>query len=551
MGGYEPNPMPWDVSKIPDGFIFSLLDENWDQFEQLMEHAIVRVPALENTGVRTLTNGPESFTPDGNFILGEAPEIQNFFVGAGFNAYGIASGGGAGKALADWVVNGEQPMDLWSADIRRFSSLHNDKAWVRERTIEACSKHYDMAWPFEEYKSGRPRLTSPLYDRLQKHNASFGSKLGWERPNWFAPAGVEPTDQYSFGRQNWFSQVGEEHRACREKVALFDQSSFAKFELRGEGAESALSWICANNVAKPIGSLIYTQMLNSRGGIECDLTVVRIAEDAYYIVTGTGFRTHDAAWIRQNIPAGCVAELKDITEDWATLSLMGPHARDVLEKVVSSDVSNKVFPFGTYQNILIAGHPVRALRVTYMGELGWELHMPIKASGEVYDSLYSAGQVFGIANAGYRAIESLRLEKGYRAWGADITPSDSPSEAGLGWAVKLKSSVPFLGRDAAESIANSSKKKVLCCFILDDPEVVLSGRETIIRNGESVGYLSSAGWGYTVGKSIGYGYVRNAEGLDREYLETGSYELEVACNRIACDIHFSAPYDPKMEKIKI
>jgi sarcosine dehydrogenase len=551
MGGYEPNPMPWDVDKIPDGFVFSLLDENWDQFEQLMEQALIRVPALQSAGVKTLTNGPESFTPDGNFILGEAPEVQNFFVGAGFNAYGIASGGGAGRALADWVVNGEQPMDLWSVDIRRFSSLQHDKSWVRERTIEACSKHYGMAWPFEEYQSVRPKLMSPLYERLQKHNASFGSKLGWERPNWFAPIGIDPIDQYSFGRQNWFSYVGEEHQACRERVALFDQSSFAKFELCGQGAESALNWICANDIAKPVGSLIYTQMLNSRGGIECDLTVIRIAQNTYYIVTGTGFRTHDAAWIRQNIPHGCAAELKDITEDWATLSLMGPRSRDVLEQVVVADVSNDTFPFSTYQDIQIAGHTVRALRVTYMGELGWELHMPIEVSGEIYDALHNAGQTFGIANAGYRAIESLRLEKGYRAWGADITPSDSPLEAGLGWAVKLNSNIPFLGRDAVEAMTNSVKNKDLCCFTVDDPEVVLSGRESILRNGIPVGYLSSAGWGYTIGKNIGYGYVRDNKGVNRGYLEAGSYELEVACERVTCEIHFIPLYDPMMERIKV
>ena len=550
MGGYEPNPMPWDVERIPEGFAFSLLDANWDQFEQLMAQALARVPALETAGVKTLTNGPESFTPDGNFILGEAPELRNFFVGAGFNAFGIASGGGAGKALADWVVNGEQPMDLWSVDIRRFSSLHRDRAWVRERTIEACAKHYTMAWPFEEHKSGRPRLTSPLYERLKQHNASFGSKLGWERPNWFAPEGVEPLDEYSFGRQNWFAQVGEEHRACRERVALFDQSSFAKFELRGADAEAALSWICANDVTKPAGRLTYTQMLNSRGGIECDLTVARLAEDAYYIVTGTGFRTHDAAWIRQNIPEGCAVELHDVTEQWATLSLMGPRARDVLAEVTAANVTDRAFPFGTLQEIQVAGHKLRALRITYTGELGWELHIPIGASGEVYDSLHEAGRAHGIANAGYRAIESLRLEKGYRAWGADITPSDSPFEAGLGWAVKLKSETAFLGRAAAETTANSPKKKQLCCFTLDDPDVVLSGRETILRNGEPVGYLSSAGWGYTLAKNIGYGYVRNGAGVDRAYLESGSYELEVACERIASDIHFGPLYDPKMAKIK-
>lgn len=543
MGGYEPDPMAWDVEPIPDGFIFSLLDENWDQFAQLMEQALVRVPALTTTGIKTLTNGPESFTPDGNFILGEAPEIRNFFVGAGFNAYGIASGGGAGKALADWIVNGVQPMDLWAVDIRRFSALHHDDRWVRERTIEACARHYTMAWPFEEFQSGRPHLTSPLYARLQKQNASFGSKLGWERPNWFAPEGVEPVDQYSFGRQNWFPHVGEEHRACRERAALFDQSSFAKFELRGKDCVNALDWICANNVRKPAGRLTYTQMLNAKGGIECDLTVARMAPDIFYIVTGTGFRTHDAAWIRRNIPAGCDAELHDVTEEWATLSLMGPRARDILGKVSDADISNDAFPFASVREINIAGHKVRALRVTYMGELGWELHMLIGASGDVYDALKNAGREYGIADAGYRAIESLRLEKGYRAWGADITPSDSPFEAGLGWAVKLKTEIGFLGREAAETAARGTRKKLLCCFTIDDPQIVLSGRETIVRNGIAVGYTTSAGWGYSIGKNIAYGYVRHEAGVDRSFLESGSYELEIACERVPCQIRFGSLFE--------
>ncbi len=549
MGGYELDPISWADDGIPDGFAFSLLDADWDHFEPLMEQALIRVPALETAGVRTLINGPEAFTPDGNFILGEAPEVRNFFVGAGFNAFGIAAAGGAGKALAAWVIDGEQPMDLWVVDIRRFSGLHEDKAWVRERTLEAYGKHYTIAWPLEEHESGRPRLVSPLYRRLEANGACFGSKLGWERPNWFAPAGVEPRDVYSFGRPNWFDAVGEEHRACRERVALFDQSSFAKFELRGRDAEEALSWICANDVARPAGALVYTQMLNSRGGIECDLTVGRLAEDGYYIVSGTGFRTHDFAWIRQNIADGGDAELIDITEDWGTLALMGPQARAVLEQVTGDDVSNAGFPFATIREITIAGHRVRALRVTYVGELGWELHMPIDVTGEVYDALKEAGEPFGIADAGYRAIESLRLEKGYRAWGAEITPADSPFEAGLGWAVKLATDVPFLGREAAAASAAGPRAKMLACFTVDDPGIVLHGRETILRDGEPVGWLASGGWGYTVGANIGYGYVRRDGGVDRAYLEQGSYELEVACERVPCRLHFGPLYDPGRKKI--
>ncbi|MDX1402091.1 MAG: glycine cleavage T C-terminal barrel domain-containing protein, partial [Kiloniellales bacterium] len=423
--------------------------------------------------------------------------------------------------------------------------------WVLARTIEACSKHYTMAWPHEEHESGRPRLLSPLYERLKARNACFGSKLGWERPNWFAPEGVAPEDHYSFGRQNWFSHVGEEHIACRERVALFDQSSFAKFELRGPDAAEAIDWVAANDMRKPLGSVIYTQLLNSRGCIECDLTAARIADDCFYIVTGTGFRTHDQAWIKGNIPEGLDADLIDITEEWGTLSLMGPKSRDLLATLIAPDqLSNESFPFATWKEVMIANRRVRALRITYMGELGWELHMPIAATGDVFDAIEEAGKPFGLALAGYRAIESLRLEKGYRAWGSDITPNDSPFEAGLGWAVKLRSGRPFLGREAAEKAANSPRQKMLACFTVDDQTIVLQGRETIFRNGRPVGYITSAGWGYSLQKNIAYGYVRSESNLDRDYLAEGSYELEAACERIPCRIHIEPLYDPKMQRVK-
>lgn len=551
LGGYETNPKPWDIDRVPEDFSFQLLEDDLDHFEQHLEQALIRVPALENVGVKQMINGPESFTPDGTFILGEAPEVRNIFVGTGFNAFGIASGGGAGWALAEWAANGEQPLDLWVVDIRRFSELHGDDAWTRERTLEAYGKHYTLAYPHDEYESGRPRLKSPLYERMAAAGASFGSKLGWERPNWFAGNGKEPKDVLSFGRQNWFESVGEEHRACRERVAIFDQSSFSKYQVAGADAEAALSWICANDIAKPPGSLTYTQMLNSRGGIECDLTVARLAEDRFYIVTGTGFRTHDASWIRQNVPQGLDTTLTDITERWGTLSLFGPKARDVLSAITEDDVSNEGFPFATHKSITVRGHAVRALRVTYVGELGWELHMPVEAMADVYDALTEAGEPHGLAHAGYRAIESLRLEKGYRAWGADITPTDTPIEAGLGWAVKLKSNTAFLGREACQEVAGNPLRKKLSCFTIDDPDIILSGRETILRNGEVVGYLTSAGWGYTVAKNIGYGYVRNGGGVDDDYLKSGSYELEVACDRIPCELQTTALYDPKMQRVKV
>ncbi len=411
FGGYEPNPQPLPTGPVATDQPFKLCDDDFDHFEQHMDQAIARIPALEFAGVKQMINGAESFTPDGNFILGPAPECVNMFVGAGFNAFGIASGGGAGWVLAEWAMTGEAPLDLWTVDIRRFSAMHRDQDWVRDRTCEAYGKHYTIGYPHEEYASGRPLIMSPLYDRLKTQGAVFGSKLGWERPNWFAPSGVAARDVYSMGRQNWFPHVGAEHALVREHAGVFDQSSFAKFEVTGADAAAALDAICANDVTRPPGRLTYTQLLNSRGGIEADLTVARLATDQFYVVTGTGFRTHDGAWIAEHLTGD--ARLVDVTEDYGTLSLMGPAARDILTQVTDGDVSNTAFPFGHVRDITIAGAQVRALRITYVGELGWELHVPIATLGAVYDALMAADPA--LRPVGYRAIESLRLEKGYRA----------------------------------------------------------------------------------------------------------------------------------------
>nr|MBC8187198.1 GcvT family protein [Pseudomonadota bacterium] len=362
MGGYEPNPIPWAVDGIPENFIFDLLDPDFDHFQQLAELSFPRVPALEGAEIRQMINGPESFTPDGNFILGEAPEQPGYFVAAGFNAFGIAAAGGAGWALAGWIEHGEPPFDLWPVDIRRFGPCHRDIEWVRSRTLELYGKHYTISWPSEEHQSARPARKSPLYDRLSAAGACFGEKLGWERPNWFAPKGMEAKDEYSFGRPNWFEAVGEEHRAIRRSVGLFDQSSFAKFELEGRDAQRALDWLCANDVSKPPGRLTYTQMLNRRGGIECDLTVARLAEDHFYLVTGTGFATHDRCWIQENLLEGLDVRFKEVTEETAVLALMGPRSREVLEAVSNGAVSNEELPFSSYRDLGIEGAAVRALR---------------------------------------------------------------------------------------------------------------------------------------------------------------------------------------------
>lgn len=549
MGGYENNPIPWAVDGIPKDFHYTLLDSNFAHFEPMIELALGRVPALQTAGIKQLTNGPESFTPDGNFILGEAPELRNFYVGAGFNAFGIAAGGGAGMALAEWVHRGEPPFDLWPVDIRRFGRPHFDTDWVRTRTLEAYGKHYAMAWPNEEHSSGRPCRKSPLYDALKRQGACFGEKLGWERPNWFADldAGEKPEDVYSFTEQNWFDAVGREHRATREGVVVFDQTSFAKFSLKGPDAEAALSWIAANDVAKPVGTLIYTQMLNDKGGIECDLTAARVAEDEFYVVTGTGFATHDFDWIKRHIPNGMDVQLFDVTSGSSVLSLMGPKSREVLGRVTRADLSDEAFPFASSQVIGIAGCPVRALRITYVGELGWELHIPVKYATTVYEALMQTGDV---RNAGYRAIETLRLEKGFHAWGSDIGPDHTPDEAGLGWAVKLRKNIDFRGRAAIEAQRREGVKKMLACFTIDSDRSLLAGRETVYRNGERVGWLTSGGYGHTIGASIGYGYVRNSNGVDPDFILSGDYELEIATDRVPCKVHMKPLYDAAMKRVK-
>jgi sarcosine dehydrogenase len=547
MGGYEPNPQPWVTGDVPDDWEFRLFGDDFDHFEQHLVQAMARIPALEKAGVKQMINGSESFTPDGNFILGRAPECENMYVGAGFNAFGIAAGGGAGWVLAEWAMTGEAPLDLWSVDILRFSELHRDRKWVLDRTLEAYGKHYTIGFPHAEYLSGRPRIVSPLYDRLKAHGAVFGAKLGWERPNWFAPDGTEPRDINSMGRQNWFDAVGVEHAHVREHVGIFDQSSFAKYELSGPGAAAALDHICAGYVNRAPGRVTYTQLLNSRGGIEADLTVARLAQDRFYIVTGTGFRAHDLSWVASHLPkTGCV--LQDVTEAFGTLSLMGPKSRAVLAAVTTTNVTNAAFPFGTVQELVIAGVSLRAMRLTYVGELGWELHVPIAAIGEVFDALMAAGEAAKIRPVGYRALESLRLEKGYRAWSSDITPNDTPFEAGLGWAVKMASGTDFIGRNALATAPPLTKR--FAGFTLDDPDVVLLGRETILRNGVPVGYLTSGGYGYSIGKSLGYGYIRNAQGVSDDYLGTGAYALVVASQTYPAQIALGPLFDPKNTRIR-
>ncbi len=550
MGGFDPWAKPWGADGIPEGFAFGTLQEDWDKFDILMRNALVRVPALETAEVRTFLNGPESFTPDNYFILGEAPEVRRYYVGAGFCSGGIAAAGGAGKALAEWIVGDGAPMDLWPADIRRFAAFHGNRRFLRERVSETVGVYYDIAFPNHELTSGRGLRRSPLHERLRDRRACFGAKMGWERPNWFAPDGVEPETVYSFGRQNWFEHSAAEHRAAREAVAVFDQTSFCKLRLEGADAEAVLQRLCANDVAVPAGRVVYTAMLNARGGFESDLTVTRLSEEAYLIVTGSAQGPRDLDWIRRNTPAGARATLTDVTGAYTVLGLMGPRSRELLARVSDADLDAAAFPFGTSREIAIGRGMVRATRITYVGELGWELYVPVEQAGLVYDDLAEAGGDLGLRDAGYYALDSLRIEKAYRAWGRDITSDDTPWEAGLGAAVRLDKPAEFLGRDALLAQRERKPTKRLVTFVLEDAPTLPWGDEPIRRDGRVVGSITSAAFGHTLGRSVALGYVRDPDGVDEAMVASGRFELDVAGERVPARAGFAAPYDPRGLRVR-
>jgi 4-methylaminobutanoate oxidase (formaldehyde-forming) len=550
MGGFEPNAKPWGMDGVPEGFEFGVLPDDWDQFQILMENALVRVPALETAEIKRFMNGPESFTPDNNFILGEAPECENFFVGAGFNSIGIASAGGAGRALAEWIVAGAPTFDLWPVDIRRFAAFFGNDTYLHDRVKEVLGLHYVMPWPNRELASARPFRRSPLYDRLAAKNALFGAKMGWERPNFFAPSKAEARLDYSFGRQNWFPFAAAEHKAARENVALFDLTSFAKFLLQGRDAQRTLQWLCANDVAIPVGASVYTGLLNARGTYESDLTVARIAEDRFLLVTGTAQATRDADWIRRNIPADAHAILTDVTSAYAVIAVMGPRARDLLARVSKAKLDNLSFPFGAVREIDVGPATVLAARRTYVGELGWELYVPTELAAGVYDALCEAGEPLGLRDAGYYAIESLRLEKGYRAWGRELTPDDNPFEAGLSFAVKLGKG-DFLGRDALLAAKAKPPARRLLSFVGLAPDTPLAhGGEVILCDGVPAGQVTSAAFGHTLNAIVALGYVATEGARVDEAFLVGRFEIDVAGERVVVRASAKPPYDPEGSKVR-
>jgi 4-methylaminobutanoate oxidase (formaldehyde-forming) len=474
MGGFEPDAKPWGMDGIPDRFEFQLLPDDWDQFEILMTNALQRVPALETAEIKTFLNGPESFTPDNNFLLGETPEVRNVFVAAGFNSMGIASGGGAGRALAEWMVGGEPSQDLWPVDIRRFARFNNNAQWLKDRVKETLGLHYAMPWPNRELDTARPFRRSPLYDRLAAKGAVFGSKMGWERPNFFASAGAERRIDYSFGRQSWFADVAAEHRAAREGVAVFDMTSFAKFLMQGPDAEAVLQRLGANDIAVPVGQTVYTPLLNKRGGFESDLTIARLARDSFLLVTGTAQATRDAHWIRRQIPENARAVLTDVTSAYTVIGVMGPQSRALLQRISDTPLDAATFRFGAIREIGIGHATVLAARRSYMGELGWELYVPTEFAATVYDTLGAAGADLGLRDAGYYAIDALRIEKGYRAWGRELTPDDTPWQAGMGFAVKLDKGVDFIGRAALVEAKAAAPARRLVSFLATEAETPMA-----------------------------------------------------------------------------
>ncbi|MGA8261358.1 MAG: FAD-dependent oxidoreductase [Arenicellales bacterium] len=551
IGAFEPVAKPWGMDGIPEDFEFGQLPEDIDHFEPVLERALERVPLLRDAGIQTFFNGPESFTPDNRYYLGEAPEVRNYFVAAGFNSIGIQSSGGAGKVIAEWMDEGHPPMDLWDVDIRRALPFQGNRRYLAERTAEVLGLLYAMHWPFRQVESARPVRLSALHERLAAQGACFGEMQGWERANWFAPAGVEPRYEYSYGRQNWFACSGQEHRAVREGVGVFDQSSFAKYLLQGRDAEQVLNRVCANDVAVEPGRIVYTQWLNERGGIEADLTVTRTGEDEYFIVTAPATQVRDFDWLRRHIPADAHAFLTDVTSAYAVLGLMGPLSRELLSSLTPEDLSNDAFPFMSSRRIEIGRALARASRITYVGELGWELYIPSEFAVPVYDAIVAAGVRLGLRHCGYHALNSLRIEKGYRHWGHDISDEDTPLEAGLGFALAWDKPGGFIGREALLEQKKSRLTRRLAQFVLDDPGPLMIHDEPIWRDGVRVGRTTSAMFGHTLGAGVALGYVESESGATREFIEGGKYEIEIARERYPARVSLRPLYDPEGKRVRM
>ena len=551
LGIFEPEAVPWAHDGIPENFAFDDLPADWDRISPYLAKAMQRIPTLENTGIQLLFNGPESFTPDDRYWLGEAPEVNNVFIAAGFNSVGIQSAGGAGKVLAQWIVNGHQPMDLWDVSTTRMIPFQNNSKYLYDRTRESLGLLYQMHWPFRQYETARGARQSILHDRLLRAGACFGELAGWERANWFAPKGEKAQYQYSFARQNWFNWHAQEHKAVRQAVGLFDQSSFSKFLVQGNDAEAVLNRICANNIDVIVGKSVYTQWLNERGTIEADLTVTRIQQHSFMIVTAPATHTHVYTWLRRNIPKHANVVITDITSGLVCLNIQGPNSRALLQKISPNDFSNEAFAFATLQHIEIGYATIKALRLTYTGELGWELYIPTEFAPHVYDELIAHGDEFGLKHCGYHTLQSLRMEKAYREFGHDIGCDDTPIEAGLSFACDFSKDHDFIGKHALLVQKKQGVKKRLLQFLLEDPEPLMYHNEPIYRNNKLVGYTTSAMYGHTLGASVALGYVNHTDTIDAAYIDNGNYVIEIAGKRYAAKASLRPFYDPKSARVRL
>ncbi|MBN1537762.1 MAG: FAD-dependent oxidoreductase [Anaerolineales bacterium] len=545
-GGYERDPAPFGLKGIPKDFKYQLLPPDWERFNPLMENSIKRVPAVEKAEIRQLLNGPEGFTPDGEFLLGPTA-VKGFWVACAFCAHGLAGAGGIGKTMAEWIVEGSPEWEVWRLDVRRFGSNYASQDFIVKRTLETYSKYYDISYPGSERTSGRPMRLSPTYYRLRDLEAEFGERTGWERPNWFKPHaelarhGHEPR---GWAHRTWSRAIGYEHLKTREIAGLFDETSFNKLEVRGPGATKFLQYMCANDIDKPINTVIYTQMLNKRGGIESDVTISRLEENRYLIITGTAFGEHDLSWLHLNMPEDGSVWVDDVTSKYACIVLWGPKARMILEKVTQDDVSNVGFPYMTTKAICIGDVPCQAMRVTYVGELGWEFYCPMEYGAKLWDTLMDAGKPEGMVPGGYKAIDTMRLEKGYRYWSSEITPDYTPYEAGLGFAVKLDKG-DFIGRDALVKQKQEGLKQKLACMILDDPRYVILGKEPVWDGDKVISWVAAGGYGYSIAKSIAYAY------LPIEYTKVGTrLEIELFGERMGAEVVKEPLWDPKGERVR-
>ena len=550
MGGYERDPAPWAWEQgPPEDFNHTLLPEDLERFESLAEGAFSLVPAMQQAEVVKLINGPEAFTPDGEFILGES-DVRGFFVAAGFCAHGIAGAGGVGKVMAEWIVEGEPEMDVWRMDIRRFGPQYRSRSYVRERAYEIYARYYDIHYPNEEREAGRPLKMAPTYARLAELGAVFGEKSGWERPNWFASnhrEDLEDRRPRGWAGEHWSTAIAAEHLATRERVGLFDESSFAKTEVTGRGAEAFLQRVCANDVDVEPGRIVYTQMLNGRGGIEADVTVTRLEDERFRIVSGTAFGQHDRSWIGSQLADGADGAdvaIHDVTARYGCLGLWGPAAREILAPLADADLSNDGLPYLRARELVVGHVPCLAARVTYVGELGWELYTSSEFVQALWDTLVAAGEPHGLAPAGYRAIDSLRVEKGYLAWGSDITPEDTPHEAGLGFAVSKRKD--FVGRDALERRRSAAATRSLRTLVLADPTAMVLGNEPVFASdGRVVARVTSGGIGYAVERSIAFAY------LPADLAPAGSaLEVEVFGERVAAQVVDGPLYDPRGDRVR-